>query len=83
MHSLFLMCKHDYVRVHVLVNYETNKVVKRQKYDMPFLDNLIADLGFAKIFAKVMFTRGGYFFNYQLCVVGRVNEHYPFLKYSS
>lgn len=63
MHSLFLMCKHDYVRVHVLVNYETNKVIKRQKYDMPFLDKLIVDLGFPKIFSKVMFTRGGYFFN--------------------
>lgn len=78
MHSLFLICKHDYVRVHVLVKYETNKVVKRQKYDMPFLDNLIA-----KIFSKLLFTRGGYFFNYQLCVVEIVNEHYPFLEYAS
>lgn len=81
MHYLFLMCKHDYVRVHALVKYETNKVVKRQKYDMPFLDNVIADLGLAKIFSKVLFTRGGYFFNYQMCVVE--SEHCPFLKYSS
>lgn len=72
-----------YVYMYVLVNYETNKVFKRQKYDMPFLDNFIADLEFAKIFSKVMFTTGGYFFNYQMCVVERVNEHYPFFKYSS